>query len=210
MTVAGVPLRVSPLFVITAAVFGWIYGVDVKDVRFVEQPAMPDDWRELSLWLQTHDPMHFTTTQPSTGWVIAAMLGAALVFALSIVAHELGHFAAARACNVEVDAIQLGPWGGWVEVHDDRLTAGKLTAIVAAGPLVTAFLVLGAYIALRTLGWPLTGIPDLQTSAGVTAGRILASAFTFNAVLLVMNLLPFRPLDGGQLLAAARLRLSRA
>ena len=59
-------------------------------------------------------------------------------------------------------------------------------------------------------GWPLTGMPDVQSSAGVTAGCILASMFLINSVALAVNLLPFRPLDGGQLLTAARLRLSRA
>jgi Zn-dependent protease len=198
--------RVSPLFVVVAIVIGWRAGQAVADVRFASVPAMPADWRELPAWLQTHDPMDFTTTQPSIGWVIAAALGVALVYALSVLAHELGHFFAARALDVEVTAVALDFAGGYVEMRDDdRLTAGKHAAIVAAGPLVTAVLALGAFIALRALGWPLTGTPDLPTSAGVTAGRILVSVFLINSIALAVNLLPFRPLDGGQLL-----RLSRA
>jgi Zn-dependent protease len=50
----------------------------------------------------------------------------------------------------------------------------------------------------------------VQTSAGVTAGRILASAFLINVVALAVNLLPIRGLDGGQLLTAAQLRVSRS
>jgi membrane-associated protease RseP (regulator of RpoE activity) len=61
----------------------------------------------------------------------------------------------------------------------------------------------------RKLGWPLTDMPDLQTSAGVTAGRIPVSAFWINVVALAVNLLPFRTLDGGQLLTAMRLWVSR-
>jgi Zn-dependent protease len=210
-TVAGVPLRMSPLFAVVAGVLGWLAGRDVANVRFAAAPVMPDDWRKLGAWLETNDPMDITITQPGTGWVIAAAVGVALVYALSVIAHELGHFTVARALEVEVTAIELDLAGGYVEMrHDDRLTAGKLAAIVAAGPLVTALLALGTFIALRMLGWPLTGTPDLQTSPGVTAGRILASAFMANAVALAVNLLPLRALDGGQLLAALRLRVDRS
>jgi Zn-dependent protease len=211
LTVAGVPLRVSPWFAVVASVIGWRAGQDVANVRFADAPAIPEDWRAVGAWLETHDPFDITITQPSTGWVIAAALGVALVYFLSVVAHELGHFTAARALKVEVTAVELNFAGGSVEMHDDdRLTAGKLAAIVAAGPLVTALLALGTAVALRTLGWPLTDTPDVQTSAGVTAGRILASAFLINVVALAVNLLPIRGLDGGQLLTAAQLRVSRS
>ena len=202
-------VRVSPLFVVVAGYIGWRAGRDVASIPFIHVPAMPEDLRELAAWLQTHDPMAYTTTHPSTGWAIAAGLGVALVYALSILAHELGHYAAARAFDVEVTAVQLDFAGGYVEMEDDdRLTAGRMAAIVAAGPLVTALLALGAWIALRTLGWPLMDTPDLETSAGVVAGRILSAVFMINAVALAVNLLPVRPLDGGQLLAAVRSRAS--
>jgi peptidase M50-like protein len=132
-------------------------------------------------------------THPSTGWVLAAGLGVALVYFLSILAHELGHLIAARAVKIDVAAVQLNFAGGFVEMHDDdRLTAGRLAAIVGAGPLVTAFIVLAAWAALRKLGWPLTATPDLNTSAGVAIGRILSSAFVINLAALVLNLLPLR------------------
>lgn len=211
LTVAGVPLRVSPLFVAVASVIGWYAGRDVANARFAETPAVPEDWREISAWLQTTDPMNITYTQPSMGWVIAAAVGVTLIYALSVIAHEVGHFAAARALDVEVTAIELDLAGGYVEMHDDdRLTAGKLAAIVAAGPLVTALLALATFTALRALGWPLADLPDVQTGAGVAAGRILVSAFWINVIALAVNLLPLRTLDGGQLLRATRLWVSRS
>ena len=211
LTVAGIPLRVSALFAVVASIIGWRAGQAVADVRFAEAPAMSEDWREVGAWMQTHDPMDLAITQPSSGWVIAAALGVALVYALSVIAHELGHLAAARALKVHVTAVELDVAGGYVEMcDDDRLTAGRLAAIVAAGPLVTALLALASWIALRALGWPVTGTPDLQTSAGVTAGCVLASTFLINVVSLAVNLLPFRTLDGGQLLTATRLWVTRA
>jgi Zn-dependent protease len=137
-------------------------------------------------------------------------LGVALVYFLSVLAHELGHLVAARAVKVDVTAVQLNFVGGFVEMHDDdRMTAGRLATIVGAGPLVTAFIALAGWAALRVLGWPLTGAPDLNTSAGVAIGRVLSSAFVINLAALVLNLLPLRGLDGGHLLTAARLRVRR-
>jgi Zn-dependent protease len=89
---------------------------------------------------------------------------------------------------------------------DDRLTAGRLALIVAAGPLVTAAAVLGSLVALRLLG---SDGSAYGSSASVVVDRILTYALLFNAGALAVNLLPFGRLDGGQLLGAARLRLSR-
>jgi Zn-dependent protease len=200
LTFAGVPVRMSPLFAAVAIVIGWRAGQSVANAQFSQARAVPEDWRELSAWLQSSDAMNITYTQPSAGWAIAAGLGVALVYALSVMAHELGHFAAARAFDAEVTAVELDSAGGHVEMHDDdRLTAGRLATIIAAGPLVTALLAFGAFIALRAM-------PDLQTGAGVTVDRVLASALWINVIALAVNLLPLRSLDGGQLLNAARLR----
>jgi hypothetical protein len=108
-------------------VIGWRAGQGVANAGFAETPAVPEDWREIGAWLQTTDPMNISYTQPSMGWVIAAGLGVALVYALSVIAHELGHFTAARAFNVDVTAVELDLAGGYVEMHDDdRLTPGRL------------------------------------------------------------------------------------
>jgi len=118
--------------------------------------------------------------------------------------------AAARLVGVEVAAIELHAAGGFVEMHDDdALTAGKLATIAGAGPLVTAGLTLVAGVALTAFGWPLTD-PPVDTSAAAALGRVLSAAFLINALMLVTNLLPVRPLDGAHLLVAARLwRLRR-
>jgi len=57
-----------------------------------------------------------TVTRPSTGWVVVAGVGVALVYGLSVLAHELGHLAAARLVGVEVAAIELHAAGGFVEM----------------------------------------------------------------------------------------------
>jgi Zn-dependent protease len=212
MSLAGVPLRVSTTFLAVAIVLGWFASRGVADATFLHVPAhpAPEDWRAYAAWLETHDPLDFTVTHPSTAWVLSAGLGVAAVYCVSILAHELGHYFAARIVTVDVAAIELNFAGGFVEMHDDdRLTAGRLGAIVGAGPLVSAVLALAAFAALRSLGWPLIGTPDSESSAIITAACAVSFAFQINTVLLLVNLLPFRSFDGGQLLVAAGLRASR-
>lgn len=142
---------------------------------------------------------------PATGWVLAAGLAAAVVSVASVLLHELGHLAAARIVGIDVPAVELHAAGGFVEIDDsDQLTAGRLAAIVAAGPLVTGTLALGALALLAALG-PAAGPPQAGTQAELLARGVLGFAATLNAAGLVVNLLPVRPLDGGHLMQAARL-----
>lgn len=133
----------------------------------------------------------------SWSWVLAGALGVGLVYALSVLAHELGHYLTARRLGVDVDGITLHAGGGFVTFADDpRLTRGRFAAIIAAGPLVTACLAAGAY-ALYRVEMPYSPL-------GIVADRVIDIALLVNVVGLVINLLPFRDLDGGQLLRAAR------
>jgi len=205
--IAGVPLHATQMFLAVALVLGFLAGRDVATTTLLSVPR----FRSL------HEALHAfelggleTVTHPSTGWVVVAGLGAALVYGLSVLAHELGHLAAARVVGVEVAAIELHAAGGFVEMNDDdALTAGKLATIAGAGPLVTAGLTLVSGVALTALGWPLTSTP-VDTGADAALGRTLTAAFLINALGLATNLLPVRPFDGAHLLVAARLwRLRR-
>ena len=205
--IAGVPLHVTQTFFAVALVLGFLAGRAVAKTMLLTVPS----FRSLDEALHAFDPGGplATVTHPSTGWVVVAGLGVALVYGLSVLAHELGHLAAARLVGVEVAAIELHAAGGFVEMNDDdALTAGKLATIAGAGPLVTGALTLVSGVALTALGWPLTGTP-IDTGANAALGRALSAAFLINALGLATNLLPVRPLDGAHLLVAARLWRTR-
>jgi Zn-dependent protease len=211
LKVAGVPLRVSPLFVVLAVFAAWHATRDVARTSVTSAPAPPPvtDWREYATWLDSHEAFVHTFTRPSLGWVLAAGLAVAAVYTLSVLLHELGHLHAARAVGVDVAAVELDFAGGFVELDDDdRLTAGRLALIVAAGPLATAGVLLASVVALRLLGSDVSDAAH-PSGASVVIDRVLSSAVFLNAVALAVNLLPFRRLDGGQLLGAARLWHSR-
>jgi len=134
-----------------------------------------------------------------------AALASALFFG-SILLHELGHALAAKREGIEVQGIDLFIFGGVMKMSREGGTAGSMFRISAAGPLVTLLIVLGAgALAVTLLGWGNTAqAAQLDAGLGATAAeQLVALVLALNVVLLVFNLLPALPLDGGQMLRAA-------
>jgi Zn-dependent protease/predicted transcriptional regulator len=127
----------------------------------------------------------------SDGTYIALALVAAALFFASLLLHELGHAVQARREGMEIDGITLWLFGGVARFKGMFPSAGAEFRIAIAGPLVS--LALGV---LFTLGaWAVTGVEEVDAVAA-WLGYI-------NLTLLVFNLLPALPLDGGRVLRAA-------
>ena len=105
--------------------------------------------------------------------------------------HEFGHAFACRGVGGRANEIVLWPLGG-VAYVDPPQRPGAVLWSIAAGPLVNVALVPVLFLLqlLASGSFP----PDAQSLAGNLA--------YINAVLLVFNLLPIYPLDGGQILGA--------
>jgi Zn-dependent protease len=134
------------------------------------------------------DPGH------SAGTYTAMALVAALVFFASLLLHELGHAVRARREGVEVAGITLWLFGGVARLGGGLPGAGAELRIALSGPLVTA--VLAVVFVAVALAAPLPA----------AVGGVLAWLGYVNVILLVFNLLPAFPLDGGRVLRAARWR----
>src|SRR5262245_16383534 len=126
----------------------------------------------------------------SIGWYIAEYLGIFFI----VLMHEYGHALACRQVGGVADRIVLWPLGGVAYVQPPPRPGAYLWSIVA-GPLVnvllvpvTALLLLAAYS------------QDDKVPADVL--EFLKAITTINIGLLIFNLLPFYPLDGGQILRA--------
>jgi Zn-dependent protease len=107
--------------------------------------------------------------------------------------HEFGHSLACRQVGGRAERIVLWPLGGVAYVSPPQRPGATLWSL-AAGPLVNVVLVpvlLGVGYFGRTLGWVETQ-PDLVS--------LLRAVFGINLAILVFNLLPVYPLDGGQIL----------
>jgi Zn-dependent protease/CBS domain-containing protein len=121
---------------------------------------------------------------------LAMAVVAALLFFASILLHELGHAWEARREGLEVDGITLWLFGGVSQFKGGFPSAGAEFRIAIAGPLVS--LVLGVVFVLIAIA----GLPSAVDGVAAWLGYI-------NLALLVFNLIPALPLDGGRVLRAA-------
>jgi Zn-dependent protease/CBS domain-containing protein len=127
----------------------------------------------------------------SDGTYIAMAIVAAFLFFGSLLAHELGHALQARREGMEIEGITLWLFGGVAKFKGMFPSAGAEFRIAIAGPLVS--LVLGLAFAL--VAWGL-GLPAAVDGVAFWLGYI-------NLTLLVFNLLPALPLDGGRIFRSA-------
>jgi Zn-dependent protease/CBS domain-containing protein len=126
----------------------------------------------------------------SRGVHLAMSVVAALLFFASLLLHELGHAWQARRDGVEIDGITLWLFGGVAQFKTRFPSAGAEFRIAIAGPLVS--LVLGVVFVLIALA----GLPSAVDGVAAWLGYV-------NLALLVFNLIPALPLDGGRVLRAA-------
>jgi len=110
-----------------------------------------------------------------------------------VLMHEFGHSLACRQVGGHADQIVLWPLGGVAYVQPPQRPGAMLWSL-AAGPLVNVVLVPALYL-LKVLANH-TGI--LHTAPD--AYRLLYAITFINTGLLIFNLLPIYPLDGGQIL----------
>ncbi|MFZ1052244.1 MAG: M50 family metallopeptidase [Candidatus Sulfotelmatobacter sp.] len=116
-----------------------------------------------------------------------------LALFLIVMLHEFGHALACRQVGGTANQIVLWPLGGVAYVNPPPRPGATLWSI-AAGPLVNVVLlpVLAvAFVLSRSLGWA-EAMPDLH--------KLVRAVFMIDVVLLVFNMLPIYPLDGGQIL----------
>jgi Zn-dependent protease len=113
----------------------------------------------------------------------------ALAFFVCIVLHELGHALVARSRGIPIRGITLFLFGGVAELAAEPPSASSEFLMAIAGPLVSVFLS-GVFFVLSLLAAGLGWATSIELIF-----RYLA---WINLSLLVLNLLPAFPLDGGR------------
>jgi len=108
-----------------------------------------------------------------------------------VLLHEFGHALACRQTGGIADRIVLWPLGGIAFVNPPRRPGAMLWSIVA-GPLVNVILLPILSIALSLSG--------IQAGEPTDLGLFLYHVWWINLGLLIFNILPIYPLDGGQIL----------
>lgn len=110
-----------------------------------------------------------------------------------VLTHEFGHALACRSVGGTANRILLWPFGGVAYVDPPQRPGATLWSI-AAGPLVNVVLfpiLLTVFLSGQKLGWA-ANAPDLY--------KLVYATLWIDSLLLIFNILPVYPLDGGKIL----------
>lgn len=118
-------------------------------------------------------------------------VGAALLFFLSVLLHELGHAVVARTRGITVEGITLFVFGGIAHARDEAKKPLDEFLLTAAGPL-TSLALAGVFYLLRAGAVAAGASPPIVTVLGFLG--------LLNLVLAIFNMIPGFPLDGGRIL----------
>jgi Zn-dependent protease len=138
-------------------------------------------------------------------WVVAQSLG---VLLLSVALHEAGHVFAAWRLGGLVDSVVLGPLGGLTSVRGMQDHRSEVLAHLAGPAVNLALCLLCAPVLLATSG-NLVGLLAPLAPEGLTESNGFAFlvpvklCFWVNWTLVLVNLLPVFPFDGGRVLRSA-------
>ena len=101
------------------------------------------------------------------------------VIIISLILHELGHFIAAKSVGAQIDSCQIMPYGGEMTLKNEMLLSYRQLIIVAMGGPIATMIGIGASFLLPAL--------------------LKQSFLEVQLYLLVINLIPIWPLDGGRI-----------
>jgi Zn-dependent protease len=135
-------------------------------------------------------PNEVSGIAPAAAYALG-LLSALLLFA-SILLHELGHSVVARRHGVEIEEIDLWLLGGVARMKGYPKTATDELRFALAGPAVT--LAIAALFGAVALALPASS-PDALRA-------VVDYQLFINAAILLFNLLPAFPLDGGRVARA--------
>jgi Zn-dependent protease len=141
-------------------------------------------------------PAEFKNWPALEYWIVGAITACCLYG--SVLLHELGHSVVARRYGIPVRRITLFIFGGVAQIASEPPSPGAEFWVAIAGPVVSAFLAAGFRLAEPALP---------SGSALLALARYLAY---INGALLLFNLIPGFPLDGGRIFRAVVWRFTRS
>jgi Zn-dependent protease len=170
-----------------------VYGIPIRiDYRWFAVVA-------LSIWLiasnlQSHaiqlGNVNIQPLPPATAWLLGLITTAGLF--MSVFGHELSHALMARAEGIEIEEIVLHPFGGLARMRNAPQNPRAELRIAIAGPAASFLFGVLALAAAR--------VAVIGNYAGTFIVFFLLAAGNF--LLVMFNLFPGYPLDGGRVLRA--------
>jgi Zn-dependent protease len=148
-------------------------------------PTWHPDWSQTTIWLTA--------------------IGAAVLFLMSVLIHEMSHALVGRVHGIEVPRITLFVFGGMAQMREEPHAWRAELWMAIAGPLTS----LGLGVLFIALGFWVAGPMPAAVDDPEAALRALNPVATLlfwlgpiNIILAIFNLVPGFPLDGGRVLRA--------
>jgi Zn-dependent protease len=143
------------------------------------------------------------SSSASTPFALAVV--SALGFFGSIVLHELGHAFAALRNGIGISSIQLWIFGGMARMDRESDSPAAEFKVAVAGPLVTLAIV----VILTVVGIAAVGTEEFRRAVLIESGSGVSGVMamigwlaSINLLVLLFNLLPAFPMDGGRIVRA--------
>ncbi|HET7510734.1 MAG TPA: site-2 protease family protein [Solirubrobacterales bacterium] len=123
----------------------------------------------------------------------------------AILLHEFGHAVVAMRNGIGISGIQLWALGGMARMDREADSPGTEMKVALAGPAVTlAIIVVLAVVGVGAVGWTEfreAAVQETRSNASALMA-LIAWLVTINILILVFNLLPAYPMDGGRVARA--------
>ncbi|MDP9182788.1 MAG: site-2 protease family protein [Actinomycetota bacterium] len=161
-------------------------GVQIASVLGVPVRLMPS-WFVFAAYLVLTG-QQVLRTRVSEGEAYALAAAFVLLLLLSVLLHEIGHLAVARAFGLPVRSITVTLLAGFTEITEPPQTPAREYSVAVAGPMVS--LLLSGLAVAGAAACPDDSVGQL----------LLEGSAATNGVIGVLNLLPGLPLDGGRVL----------
>ncbi|UCH83358.1 MAG: site-2 protease family protein [Candidatus Latescibacterota bacterium] len=161
--------------------FGFKVGIDTSWVFL----AVLVTWSLATGWF----PGWYPRLPQLTYWIMGAA-GAAGLF-VSIVLHELAHSLVARRHGVVMRGITLFIFGGVAEMTSEPPSARGEFQVAVAGPIASVLIAVASFLFVA-----------VGTAAGLSDAVVGVARYLgfINSALVIFNLVPAFPLDGGRVL----------
>lgn len=127
---------------------------------------------------------------------VAGVVFIAILF-LCVVLHEFGHVFAARRYGIKTPDVTLLPIGGVASLERMPEKPSQEIVVALAGPAVNLVIAL-VLVGILGARFDLSQMAQLEQAQSTLTGRVAAA----NVALLIFNLIPAFPMDGGRVLRA--------